>query len=105
MIKLFSYKYLNLLTISKFFVLLSSKFHIGWEDSGANVVYGGNMPFISFCVPLKSILPLRNAIFEDNFFPIPYDAHTYLVSLYGDDYMTPPSEDKRKTHAHSIEVF
>jgi len=105
LIKLFSYKYLNLLGISRYFVSLSSKLHTGWKNKNAKVIYGGNMPFLPFNVSLGSIFPLKKVLFENREFPAPCDVHNYLISLYGDDYMTPPPENKRKTHAHNIEVF
>jgi len=105
LIKLFSYKYLNLLKISRYFVLMSSTLHIGWKNKNVKVIYRGNMPFIPFYVPIKSIFPLKKALFENREFPIPCNANDYLASLYGDDYMTLPPENKRKTHAHSIEIF
>ncbi len=105
LIKLFSYKYLNLLKISRYFVLMSYKLHIGWKNKNAKVIYGGNVPFIPFHVAIKSIFPLKKVFFENREFPIPCNTHDYLLSLYGDDYMELPPLHKRKTHAHSIEVF
>jgi lipopolysaccharide cholinephosphotransferase len=105
MIKLFSYKYLNILPISRFFVSLSYKFHIGWQNKNAIVVYGGNMPYLSFGVELKSIFPLKKSTFENRKFLVPNDTHVYLTSLYGDNYMTLPPKEKRKTHAESIEIY
>ncbi len=105
LIKLFSYKYLNLLSLSRYFVFLSSKLHIGWKNKSNRVIYSGNVPFLPFYVPIKSIFPLKKVLFENREFPVPCNTHDYLGSLYGDDYMELPTLHKRKTHAHTIEVY
>jgi len=104
-IKLFSYKYLNIASIRRCLVKASLKFHIGWKENSSRVVYGGQMPFFPFGVDAESIFPLSEILFKGKEFLAPSDPHTYLCSLYGDDYMTPPPINQRKTHAYKIEIY
>ena len=47
---------------------------------------------------LREIYPLKKVKFENTVIPIPRKYRVMLQHLYGDDYMTPPPEEKRKTH-------
>ena len=105
LIKLFSYKYLNILSLSRFFVSLSHKFHQGWDKEKSLVVYAGNFPFLPFKIDKESIFPLKKRLFCDKEFPIPHDEDKYLKALYGDSYMQLPPKNQRKTHAAHIEVY
>ena len=46
----------------------------------------------------KDVFPTKWVKFEDMKIRIPNNYHVHLVSTYGEDYMTPPPEEKRKTH-------
>lgn len=52
------------------------------------------------------ILPvvLGEGVFEGESFYLPQNAHNYLCSYYGPDYMQLPPVEKRKTHAKIIEI-
>lgn len=58
-----------------------------------------------FCDPLPytntheiaKTFPLRELAFEDDTLPFPNNLEELLTKMYG-DYMTPPPEEKRKTH-------
>ncbi len=43
----------------------------------------------------NAIFPIANAPFEGYQFMIPHHSDTYLTTLYGKDYMTPPPVEKR----------
>lgn len=34
--------------------------------------------------------------------PSPENTHDYLRTIYGDNYMTPPSPEKRETHSDTV---
>ena len=52
-----------------------------------------------------TIFPLVEVPFEDTMMPIMHDAHKYLETTYGKDYMVWPSEDKRYAkHVIDIEI-
>jgi lipopolysaccharide cholinephosphotransferase len=48
------------------------------------------------------IYPLGEITFEDGSFFAPHSIDTYLKSIYGPDYMTPPPESERNCHASII---
>lgn len=54
-------------------------------------------------VKKSQLEPARSLQFEDDYFNVPNDYHTYLTNLYG-DYLQLPPEDKRVTH-HHYEVY
>lgn len=55
-------------------------------------------------IPSKSIFPLKKMEFEKHEFSVPNDADNYLTRLFG-DYMKIPPEEKRLSHASSIEFY
>ncbi len=44
------------------------------------------------------LFPPKRIVFSGMECYIPNNSHNILSQIYGEDYMTPPSEDKRKTH-------
>lgn len=48
------------------------------------------------------IYPLSEIEFEGSKFLAPHLPKTFLETVYGSDYMTPPPEDQRKQHAHIL---
>lgn len=103
--KLFSYKYLNVRFFEKVCISLVNHMHVGKDAEEGKIVYGGEMPYPAFGIDEYNMFPLSEIDFCGYLFPSPSHVDIYLKSLYGDDYMTPPPENKRKTHAHSIEIF
>ena len=51
----------------------------------------------------QSWLPIEHQ-FEDDVFNIPKGFDSVLKSYYGDDYMTPPPVEKRKS-THGLEIY
>lgn len=47
------------------------------------------------------IYPLKEIAFEGKLFYCPHDTRSYLTKFYGNDYMTPPEESKRKGHKNA----
>ncbi len=54
-------------------------------------------------IPIESWLPIEHQ-FEDDVFNIPKGFDSVLKSYYGDDYMTPPPVEKRKS-THGLEIY
>ncbi len=55
-------------------------------------------------VRFTDIFPLEYGIFEGRRVPIPKDSNIYLKTIFGDDYMSLPPEDKRVFHSEKIEI-
>jgi len=100
-IKLFSYKYLNIKRIRTFLV----KRHDYIRDkSNTVIIRSGKFPELSFYVKKRDIFPLQKILFENKKFFVPNNTDVYLKSLYGEKYMLLPPEDKRYAHAYLIKV-
>ena len=104
-IKLFSYGYLNIRAIRKFFIDMGDKFHQGWNCGRCRVVRSGRLPSFYMNLEKSTIFPLKNIIFEDREFLGPNNYDKYLEVYYGKNYMKLPPIEQRKTHANNIEVF
>ncbi len=103
-IKLFSYKYLNMIKIRDFFVSLSEKFHSKWGKN-SKVIRSGNHPTIRFYVNESSIFPLSQTKFENKIVPIPNDVNHYLNSLFPKGYKNRlPKNAKKAPHAFEIKL-
>jgi lipopolysaccharide cholinephosphotransferase len=103
-IKLFSYKYLNIKLLSNFFIKLLDKQHLGWKENNINIVRNGRMPKLGLNIGILHIFPLKKILFENKEFYIPNNYDIYLKKLYGNNYMTLPQKEKRKTHAYDIKI-
>lgn len=55
-----------------------------------------------YSIPDTLIYPLGKINFEGKEYPAPKDVHNYLVKMYGQNYMTPPPEKDRVSHARII---
>ncbi|MEX6237725.1 LicD family protein [Providencia hangzhouensis] len=63
------------------------------------------LPFHKGISTSQDIFPLQKIEFENMFFYAPNNTHSYLSSLYGSDYMTPPSKDKRICHSSEFYII
>jgi phosphorylcholine metabolism protein LicD len=79
--------------------------HSGWNSPTSKVIRSGRMPTHKLYIDIKSIFPLKKLTFEGKEFYVPNNSNEYLNILYANDYMTLPPEDKRHTHASSIEIY
>ena len=104
-IKLFSYGYINIRPIRRFFISIGDMFHVGWDYNACKVVRSGRLPSFYMNLKKSTIFPLKQITFEEKEFLGPNDIDDYLKVYYGKNYMTLPPKNKRKTHAHSIEIF
>ncbi|MDH5601049.1 MAG: LicD family protein [Gammaproteobacteria bacterium] len=79
--------------------------HLGWATDKSKVIYGGEMPDVAAWFDIDKVFPLTTMGFEGLSFPVPSDPAHYLDAIYLFDYRQLPPENKRITHAHSIEVY
>ncbi|WP_283558160.1 LicD family protein [Providencia rettgeri] len=71
-----------------------------------NIISKGiELPFHKGISTSQDIFPLQKIEFENMFFYAPNNTHSYLSSLYGSDYMTPPSKDKRICHSSEFYII
>ena len=69
--------------------------------------YFGQTPLDNWYRSLTSLdclFPLGEIEFEGRMYPSPRDYGQHLEALYGKNYLTPLSEDKRYTHAQAIMI-
>jgi len=100
--KLFSNRYIAIDFMAIPLIKLTTKFN---HYNHNFVVRGGEMMTNELQLNKKEIFPLIKIEFEGYRFNAPKNCNLYLNVFYGDDYMTPPPKNKRKIHAHSIEIF
>ena len=79
---------------------LFDRFSRGREASAMVTFPAGIKHYLGECLPLSVFLPPIEAEFEGEKALLPAKAHTYLRSLYGADYLTPPSEERRRGHLY-----
>lgn len=63
----------------------------------ATLAMGRKHYFGEIC-PTSTFFPLKEILFNNHMFYAPNDSDSYLRNLYGNDYMTPPSESGRESH-------
>ena len=102
MTKVFSNRYIALDSIAIPLIKMTTKLH---STDNSFIVRGGEMMTNKLQLEKKEIFPLVKIEFECYKFNAPKHWSKYLNIFYGDDYMELPPENKRKTHAHSIEIF
>lgn len=52
----------------------------------------------------EMIFPLKTIQFEGYSFPCPNKTHEYLIKFYGENYLSPPPENKRNGHLKSFDI-
>ncbi|CAA6812459.1 MAG: Lipopolysaccharide cholinephosphotransferase LicD1 [uncultured Sulfurovum sp.] len=104
-VKLFSYKYLHIQNLSNFYIKVSDLLHIGWGNKKSKVIRSARMPSYKLYIDTANVFPLKKLMFENKEFFVPNNYHEYLKILYGENYMQLPPENKRHTHASSLEIY
>ncbi len=99
--KVFSNRYVKIDTIAKWFIDKLNKFHS--VDNNFIVSGGESMHFITH-VSKEIVFPLQSLDFEGMNVPVPHESHAYLVSIFGEDYMTLPPKEKQKVHSVTIDT-
>jgi lipopolysaccharide cholinephosphotransferase len=99
--KLLHNRYIKTKTVTSLWVKLLNKFH---TPDGAFVVSGGENMHYVIHVGKAIIFPLGQIEFEGYRFPAPKDTDRYLKSIFGDDYLSLPPEEKRKVHSVLIKT-
>jgi lipopolysaccharide cholinephosphotransferase len=99
--KLLHNRYIKTKTVTSLWVKLLNRFH---TPDGAFVVSGGENMHYVIHVDKAIIFPLGQIEFEGYRFPAPKDTDRYLKSIFGDDYLSLPPEEKRKVHSVSIKT-
>jgi len=101
-IKLFSYKYLNIIVIREFLIKINDK--LIFDKNGSMVTRSGKFPSYLLYIEKSNIFPLKKIEFENKEFFGPNNFNEYLKVLYGDNYMQLPPKSKRVQHAIAIEI-
>jgi lipopolysaccharide cholinephosphotransferase len=78
--------------------------HQGWQRADLKIIYGGEMPDVAAWFDITQVLPTAPIEFEGRLFDAPNNPDHYLKAIYRFDYRQLPPQDKRTTHAHSIEL-
>lgn len=97
--KIFSNRYVKIDKIANLFIKHLNRLHTQQNDY---IVSGGESMHYVTNVKKGVVLPLQYLPFCGKPFPVPRDYHTYLVSIFGENYMELPPEEKRKVHSISI---
>ena len=84
-------------------VALINQRHKGWDNDSLKVIYGGEMPDVAAWFDVNEVFPLGSLEFEGHSFSAPKNPEHYLGAIYSFNFMELPPENKRLTHAHSIE--
>ncbi|WP_223592211.1 LicD family protein [Neobacillus bataviensis] len=67
------------------------------------VTYGIETPYFGHTYyNIHDIFPLKEGIFENEWFNVPQHPNHYLTALYGEDYMEIPEESKRQSHMSDL---
>ncbi len=101
MAKVFSNRYLKIDNIAKHFIDKLNSYH---SSNNNYIVSGGESMHYATHVPRDVVFPLSTLQFEEMEVPVPRDAQAYLVSIFGDDYMTLPPKEDQKVHSVYIDT-
>lgn len=94
--KIFCNRYIKIDSIANQFINKLNSFH---SANNTFIVSGGeNMHYVTH-VSREVVFPLQVLEFEGMKVPVPYNTHAYLVSIFGEDYMTLPPKEKQKVHS------
>lgn len=87
-------------TITRYLTMKMSKLD-------TNFVYAAGIetPFHRACFHEDEIFPVKRIKFEGIEVSCPANISPYLLKMFGDGYMTMPSEESRVSHYHSIKIF
>ncbi len=99
--KVFSNRYINIESIASLLIKVTNSFHNASHDL---VVRGAEKMSEELKMEKSKLFPLDTCLFEDKYFKIPKNVHSYLIDFYGNSYMTPPPKDQQHTHHHTIDV-
>ncbi len=94
--KIFCNRYIKIDIIANRFINRLNSFHSA--DNTFIVSGGENMHYVTH-VSKEVVFPLQVLEFEGMNIPVPNNTHAYLVSIFGEDYMTLPSKEKQKVHS------
>jgi len=102
LVKLFSYKYMNIKSIRVYLVNLFYKFH---NKNNSILINSAALPDPNIYIDKSYIFPLEKIEFHNKKFLVPNNYDKYLKTIYEDNYMTLPPKAKQHTHAFRIEIY
>jgi lipopolysaccharide cholinephosphotransferase len=102
LVKVFSYKYLNIELLRVYLVNFFYKFH---NKNNNILINSAALPDSNIYINKKYIFPLKRLSFCGKSFFVPNDYERYLKMIYGKSYMKLPPINKRHTHAYKIEIY
>jgi lipopolysaccharide cholinephosphotransferase len=97
--KLFSNRYVKIDSVANY---LSRKINACHDPEGEKLVSGGETMHYVIHIPVEKVYPLSKITFEGREYPAPADPYAYLVAIFGENFMIPPSPEKRISHSAKI---
>lgn len=85
--------------------LIDNSLSLNEADEKVFFGHGIEMPIWGAKMGYHDLFPLKKVEFEGKHYEAPKDVDRYLRMQYGEDYMSLPPEEDRKTHAHEIRVY
>ncbi len=99
--KVFSNRYLKIDSVAKYFIDKLNSYH---SPKNNYIVSGGESMHYVTHVPRDVVFPLSTLKFEEMEVPVPRDSKAYLVSIFGDNYMTLTPKEDQKVHSVYIDT-
>lgn len=84
-------------------ILVQTLRSISFIFPSEKLIYGYGIPF-NWEFRKSEILPVKQTIFEGDYYPAPNSPHEYLKRCFG-NYLEIPPVEERRTHAKKIEVY